>query len=414
MSEIILSVCIPTYNRADFLTHLLEQAAEDWNFNFSYEIIISDNGSTDGTATAVEKYIKFGLPIEYHVQDSNLGMDSNILTVFHRARGQYILYLADDDLLIPTAVEETLNFLRLQPDLRAAYAPWQMFDDVNKVSVGIFYELQSEYIFKPEQSTELFNFIIHRHIFPEIAIFRADAIRRTLTMPRFCFWPFTILADTIADGPVAFLRTPYYLSVVNSPLRQNRTQAGVEQAMTDWDTYRGGLEYFIFAMQKHRWANLSRTDEVAAQGMIDSFIARRMQVALRLWLERGEYLNAYDIFCRLSYRDPELTVKIPGIDRLSAFLILQKLTRFVGSVGGIARLEIIGIEQNAALLSNLRSVGLSADIAVNLSNDTPQFADPERTVVFIDKECLRNSCLDAGFLPNLIISSNDLTRGIYI
>ncbi|MBE7198491.1 MAG: glycosyltransferase family 2 protein, partial [Parafilimonas terrae] len=43
MSEILLSICIPTYNRADFLDYLLKQAAASWSFPFAYEIVISDN-----------------------------------------------------------------------------------------------------------------------------------------------------------------------------------------------------------------------------------------------------------------------------------------------------------------------------------------------------------------------------------
>ena len=64
MSQVKLSICIPTYNRAPFLEKALNYFVELYQFSFKYEIVISDNASTDSTREIVDRFIAKGLPIE--------------------------------------------------------------------------------------------------------------------------------------------------------------------------------------------------------------------------------------------------------------------------------------------------------------------------------------------------------------
>lgn len=413
MSEITLSICIPTYNRADFLDYLLGQTVATWNFGFPYEIVVTDNASTDDTEAVVRRHADRSLPIRYYRQTENKGGGPNLLTAFHRARGQYVLYLADDDLLIPEGVEAALAVLRHNPGLRALYAPWQLYDDIDKVSMGDFYAIPGDVVFGPGQEDELFNLITRRYIFPEIVIYRADAVRRILTWPRFCFWAFALLADTIAQGPVTFVQRPYYRSVIRSPVRPSREQSGVEEAMTGWDLYRGGLEYFLYAMLKNRGTTLTAENRRAANAMIDAFVIERMRVALRLWIARGDYLAAYDLACRLSLRDPALVRDVPGIDRLPLMLVMQKLARFANAIGGVDRLELVGVEQAAEVMALLRQAGLETRIALNAGSAPPVDAPRETTIVYLAQEAGRGACGSLGYVPNLVVSEAELLSGLY-
>ncbi len=413
MSDILLSICLPTYNRADFLDYLLGQAADSWRFKFRYEIVITDNASTDDTEAVARKHAGLGLPVRYYRQTENKGGGPNLLTGFHRARGRYVLYLADDDLLSPVALEEAMAFLEAHPEVRAAYTPWQLYDDVAKQSVGDFFTLDRDVIYGPGQEDELFNLIIQRHVFPEIVIYRADAVRRIMAWPRFCYWAFVFLAGTFEQGQVAFLKRPYYRSVINTAIRPNRHQEGIEEVMTGWDTYRGGLEYFVYTMLKRRNVTLTPENERAVREMIERFIEERMGVALRLWLERGDYMNAYDIACRLSYRNPAFVKSVPGIERLPLMLVMQKLARFANAVGGIERLDLVGVNEAAHVMPLLRRVGLQEHIALNAGAAPPEGAPPESTIVFLAQEADRQICLERGYAPNLVISESELLTGLY-
>ncbi len=93
MSNILLSICIPTYNRAERVKKILRQIT---SFKCDkIEIVISDNDSNDNTSEIVNS---FNDPrIRYFRNKTNLGMDANFLLVIKRAKGKFIFLLMDED-----------------------------------------------------------------------------------------------------------------------------------------------------------------------------------------------------------------------------------------------------------------------------------------------------------------------------
>ena len=65
-----LSICIPTYNRAKHINNCLNSILLN-ELNNDFEIIISDNGSTDNTESIVHEYID-KLPIKYFKNEENI------------------------------------------------------------------------------------------------------------------------------------------------------------------------------------------------------------------------------------------------------------------------------------------------------------------------------------------------------
>jgi len=96
----VLSICIPTWNRAELLADSLEHLLFVHDLTFPVEIIVSDNHSTDGSMALLESYAS-RLPLRLMRQRRNLGIVRNTLAAFRAARGAYALYLADDDRLVP-------------------------------------------------------------------------------------------------------------------------------------------------------------------------------------------------------------------------------------------------------------------------------------------------------------------------
>ena len=139
----------------------------------------------------------------------------------------------------------------------------------------------------------------------------------------------------------------------------------------------------------------------------------RMRVALRLWIARGDYLAAYDLACRLSLRDPALVRDVPGIDRLPLMLVMQKLARFANAIGGVDRLELVGVEQAAEVMALLRQAGLETRIALNAGSAPPVDAPRETTIVYLAQEAGRGACGSLGYVPNLVVSEAELLSGLY-
>ncbi|HVO85375.1 MAG TPA: glycosyltransferase family 2 protein [Syntrophobacteria bacterium] len=89
---------IPTYNRAHYLNNAIESAlSQDYR---DIEIVISDNGSIDGTRELVKKY-QHDSRLRYYRSETNLGSNANYGNLLYKyAQGQYGKYLTDDDYLI--------------------------------------------------------------------------------------------------------------------------------------------------------------------------------------------------------------------------------------------------------------------------------------------------------------------------
>jgi glycosyltransferase involved in cell wall biosynthesis len=92
------SICIPQYNRIDYLIKSLKILETQTHENF--EIIISDDCSTDNTKHAISKLRKTSkCNILYHRFTSNQGYDRNLRKSIELATGDYCIILGNDDTL---------------------------------------------------------------------------------------------------------------------------------------------------------------------------------------------------------------------------------------------------------------------------------------------------------------------------
>lgn len=122
MKQIILSICIPTFNRDRYLNKLLESLEViDKNFIEYIQICISNNFSNDNTENVVKKFNqKFN--IKYRNQKSNIGAAANLRYVYLLADGQWVLAIGDDDLI----TKEINNFYRFIRD-KIKLSNWVFF-----------------------------------------------------------------------------------------------------------------------------------------------------------------------------------------------------------------------------------------------------------------------------------------------
>ena len=99
----ILSICIPTYNRCNYLLDLLHNLNQnlDSNQRKNIEICISDNFSSDDTVVSVQKFIEtHDIDVILNVNSQNYGPDYNYIEVIKLATGKYCWYISSDDLVV--------------------------------------------------------------------------------------------------------------------------------------------------------------------------------------------------------------------------------------------------------------------------------------------------------------------------
>lgn len=110
-----LSICIPTYNRANCLRETIEsiitQATEE------VEIVISDNASSDNTEEVVEQYRRIYPTISYYRHPENVGADRNYLKVVELATGEYCWLFGSDDIMKEHAITKMLSEIKSGADV---------------------------------------------------------------------------------------------------------------------------------------------------------------------------------------------------------------------------------------------------------------------------------------------------------
>ena len=112
-TNVLLTIAIPTYNRAAYLDLCLGQVFKQVKqYESLVEIIISDNCSTDNTAEIVQGYARNGFKFRYVRNDENVGADRNFAQCFALASGKYVLIFGDDDILLDGAIDRILAVLK--------------------------------------------------------------------------------------------------------------------------------------------------------------------------------------------------------------------------------------------------------------------------------------------------------------
>jgi abequosyltransferase len=116
MAKPLLTIAIPTYNRAQFLNQCLDALLQQLSDAMKprIEFIVSDNCSPDNTADVVAQHRALGHNIAYIKNPENIGADGNIAACFTKATGKYVWVFSDDDFLLPGYLKFIFDLLDKQ------------------------------------------------------------------------------------------------------------------------------------------------------------------------------------------------------------------------------------------------------------------------------------------------------------
>ena len=115
MAQELLSICIPTYNRARLLQQILGVLGGQVKAAGANDVVfyISDNGSTDTTTQVVGDFQKqTGLQVVYSRNPTNQGISKNLLKVMAMGQGRFVWTLGDDEIVADNAVANLVRILR--------------------------------------------------------------------------------------------------------------------------------------------------------------------------------------------------------------------------------------------------------------------------------------------------------------
>ena len=107
MNQIRLSVCIATYNRAEYIGETLESIIPQ--LTDEVEIVIVDGASTDNTSEVLDPYIEACEQIRYFRLPEKGGVDQDYCKAVEYAQGEMCWLFPDDDLIKPGAIKTVLQ-----------------------------------------------------------------------------------------------------------------------------------------------------------------------------------------------------------------------------------------------------------------------------------------------------------------
>jgi len=147
----MISICIPTYNRREYLKQTLASIFAQTYKDF--EVVIVDDGSTDGTEQMLKEA---DYPVRYHWQ-KNSGDASARNKLIELAQGEYITFLDSDDLLMPDAIERMIVAINSVREDVIVYGPYMAIDENGNICKRKRKKLYSGYI-----TPQLFeNILVH-------------------------------------------------------------------------------------------------------------------------------------------------------------------------------------------------------------------------------------------------------------
>lgn len=127
--SIMFSVEVLTYNQKDYIAQTLQSILAQ-KHNYKYEILVSDDCSTDGTQEIIKEYAKkYPDIIKPVYNEKNLGAMANYYATVARAKGKYLMGCGGDDYWLPGKVERQIEFMENNEGFSICYS--KAFYDFN-------------------------------------------------------------------------------------------------------------------------------------------------------------------------------------------------------------------------------------------------------------------------------------------
>lgn len=136
--NILLSVCVRTHNQERFVREALDSVLRQ-RTNFPFEIIISDDASSDGTVAILQEYRKqYPGKIRLLLQETNIGGPENLRRVIEASEAKYVTCLDGDDFYTDDyKLQKQVEFLEAHSEYAACFHNTWFADEKGRLC-GLF------------------------------------------------------------------------------------------------------------------------------------------------------------------------------------------------------------------------------------------------------------------------------------
>jgi len=200
-----ITIGLPVYNGAKFIRNAIRSLLKQSYTNF--ELIISDNSSTDETESICQNFAQMDKRIKYIRQHKNMGVVWNFNYVLQKANTEYFMWAAADDVWHPEFIQKNLTFLDKNPsfvgstsEVELFYEPWEEkdFEKLKDITPTKKYQWVHPLIGNYEEKVRfLFGFKKFEYAY---AIYRTKYLKKSMIKKIFLSWEIPIILRILKYG----------------------------------------------------------------------------------------------------------------------------------------------------------------------------------------------------------------------
>jgi glycosyltransferase involved in cell wall biosynthesis len=199
-----LSIGLPVYNGERYIRQSIESLLGQSYTDF--ELVISDNASTDDTGHICRQYAKEDSRIRYFRQPRNIGLAPNHNYVVHESTGELFKWAANDDLYARTLIENCVAALDEYPDVVLAHSWTAKIDGPGTVTAAFEYPMSTS---SPQAPERFRSVLFDSGGDDDYGVMRIEVLRRTAMKDSYHHADHTIIAELALHG--RFYQVPDWL-----------------------------------------------------------------------------------------------------------------------------------------------------------------------------------------------------------
>ena len=289
----LVSLGLPVYNGENFIEAAIDSILKQTFADF--ELIISDNASTDRTAAICRGYAERDCRVRFYRNERNLGSAPNFNRTFELASGKYFKWMAYDDVLAPDFLAMSVAALEADPEAILCYSAVDIIDSRGDVLYTDGNHLPA---LEGAQASKRFGSMIlpHQPCWAIFGLIRTEALRGSSLMQSYTGADRALLVELALRGRFVHVAKPLFGNR-DHPQRYERTSRfPPEGAAAWWDTRRAG-EFIppFWTLYKDYWRMVTRRVPAPAERLrCYGHLLRWLGIKRHLGLLAADFLGIID------------------------------------------------------------------------------------------------------------------------
>ncbi|MGB9181005.1 MAG: glycosyltransferase [Pyrinomonadaceae bacterium] len=205
----LVTIGMPVYNAERYLRLALSSLLSQDYSNF--ELLISDNASTDATEEICREYAARDSRIRYFRNETNIGSAKNFSRLLELGSGKYFMWSAHDDLRAPNYTSECVAVLERNPSAVCCFTPVVFIDEDGKVVLPGYEQGHAAFGSPDHNLRERVRYLLsHAGWYSFYALMRTEALKQTSPMQNLLGLDLLVLFELSLMGPLIKIPQPLF------------------------------------------------------------------------------------------------------------------------------------------------------------------------------------------------------------